>query len=252
MHTICKRPPRKAAILIAAALLAMVPAARTDAFWGGFDPIILDPQALAQHVQQVQQMIRQVAAAKEQIQNQLKSLADLAAQAKQAANIKGELTAVRSQFDTTLYGVRDTADQLAGRFPQKMTDATPEQFQSYEQTWTQEYRAALEENRRMHNAVYGQMADVRQQVAAIVQASNAAPGEKAAVQAHNELLADLSGELAKLQALRVSRLRTKVETLARRQSEAAYGAAQGEAVMQGIGNHAPPSSSPINNVFVSE
>jgi conjugal transfer/entry exclusion protein len=89
-------------------------------------------------------------------------------------------------------------------------------------------------------------------VASLVQASNSAPGEKAAVQAHNELLANLSGELAKLQALRVSRLRTKAENLARRQSEAAYGAAQGQAVLQGMGSHAPAKGAPINDVFVSE
>jgi P-type conjugative transfer protein TrbJ len=230
----------------------MIPTGRSDAFWGGFDPIIFDPRAFTQHVQQVQQMVHQVAAVKEQIQNQLKSLADLAAAAKEMAKVKGELTAVRTQFDSALYGVRDSAAQLASWFPQEMTATTPGQYSRFQQTWTQEYRAALEENRRLQNAVYGQMADVRQQVASLVQASNSAPGEKAAVQAHNELLANLSGELAKLQALRVSRLRTKAENLARRQSEAAYGAAQGQAVLQGMGSHAPAKGAPINDVFVSE
>jgi conjugal transfer/entry exclusion protein len=95
------------------------------------------------------------------------------------------------------------------------------------------------------------MAEVQRQVAGTVEASNAAPGEKAAVQAHNELLATLSGELAKLETLRVTRLRAKAETVARRQSEAAYGAAQGKAAVEGMGAH-PRSSAPLANVFTDE
>jgi P-type conjugative transfer protein TrbJ len=234
------------------ALLAVGPVRRSDALFGGFDPIIFDPKAFTQHIQQVQEALRQVAALKEQVQNQLKSLADLAASAKGLADVKGQVAGVRAQFDSGLYEARDAAGQLAGRFPLAMGATTPEQYQGFEETWAREYRAALEENRQLQNSVFGQMAGVRQQVATIVEASNAAAGEKAAVQAHNQLLATLSGELAKLEALRVSRLRTNAERLARRQSEAAYGAAQGQAVLRGIGAHAPANSTPVTNVFVSD
>jgi P-type conjugative transfer protein TrbJ len=243
---------RKIAAFGAAVLLAASPVRRSEALWGGFDPIIFDPKAFAQHVQQVQEALRQVAALKEQVQNQLKSLADLGASAKGLIDMKGELAGVRSQFDSAMYSVRDAGGQLAGRFPRDMGDTTPAQYHAFEETWTREYRAALEENRRLQNSVFGRMAGVRQQVGTIVEASNAASGEKAAVQAHNQLLATLSGELAKLEALRVSRMRTKAETLARRQSEAAYGAAQGQAVLRGIGDHAAAGSTPIINVFVTD
>jgi P-type conjugative transfer protein TrbJ len=253
MQVIRTSPRRKLAVAAVTALLAMTAAQhKASAFWGGFDPIIFDPQAFAQHVRQVQQMIRQVAAVKTQIENQLKSLSDLSAAAGDVAGrTQAGIASVRAPFDSALYSAKDTAGQLASRFPQNMTGTTDTQYQDFQKTWTDEYRSALAENRRIQNAVYGGMADTRSQVASIVQASNAAVGEKAAVQAHNDLLATLSGELAKLEALRTSRLRTKAETLARRQSEAAYGDAQGKAVLQGMGGHTP-SNDPVTHVFVEE
>ncbi len=96
-------------------------------------------------------------------------------------------------------------------------------------------------NRRLENAVEQGMAAARDDVQRIVTASNAAPGETAAAQAHVDLVAVASGELGKLQALRTARSRLRTEELARDQSEQAYAAAQRSAVRDGWDAPAPPT-----------
>jgi conjugal transfer/entry exclusion protein len=63
------------------------------------------------------------------------------------------------------------------------------------------------------------------------------------VQAHNDLMAVASGELAKLQALKAARSRLKTERLARQQSELSYAAAEQGRVRADWGNPAPPTGS---------
>jgi hypothetical protein len=54
MRVIRTLPRRKLAVAAVTALLAMTPTPhKASAFWGGFDPIIFDPQAFTQHVRQV-------------------------------------------------------------------------------------------------------------------------------------------------------------------------------------------------------
>jgi conjugal transfer/entry exclusion protein len=85
------------------------------------------------------------------------------------------------------------------------------------------------------------MDTTRQQVLGIVNASNAAPGETAAAQAHNDLMAVASGELAKLQTLKAARSRVKTERSARQQSELSYAAAEQGRVRAGWDDPAPPA-----------
>jgi hypothetical protein len=59
-------------------------------------------------------------------------------------------------------------------------------------------------------------------------------------------LAVASGELAKLQSLRVARSRLKTETLAQQQSEAAYAAAEQTRVRAGWENPAPPTGTVVD------
>jgi P-type conjugative transfer protein TrbJ len=90
------------------------------------------------------------------------------------------------------------------------------------------------------------MAVTRNQVQGIVQASNSAPGETAAAQAHNDLLAVASGELTKLASLKAVRCRLRTETLAREQSELSFAAAEQKRVRAGWENPAPPTGGVVN------
>ena len=120
------------------------------------------------------------------------------------------------------------------------------QYQSDQTTWTDDQRQSLVENRQIQNQVYQDMETTTQQVQDVVDASNSASGETSAIQAHNDLLAVASGELAKLQALRIARSRLRTEKLAQEESEASYAAAERQRVRNGWDNPAPPTETVVD------
>lgn len=237
-----KRLGRKAAAILALAaggVLAFGPVRRAAACW--YDPIIFDPSALAEHVQQVVHVGQQISAAIQQVQNQLHDLAHLNRGV--ALNDRSIISGVRGQLDSSLYETPAPANQLNTRYPDDLRSATWQQYQSDQSTWTRNERQAMVENRQVENQVCRDMDPTRQQVQAIVEASNSAPGETSAIQAHNDLLAVASGELAKIQALKAARCRLKTEKLARRQSELSYAAAERDRARGEWENPAPPTGS---------
>ena len=151
------------------------------------------------------------------------------------------VTGLGGQLDARLYSTPSPGDQLDARFPADMSGVTWDQFESDQSTWAGIERQSLVENRQLENQVYRDMEMTREQVQAIVQASNRATGDTAAGQAHNDLLAVASGELAKLQSLKAVRARLQTERLARAQSEQSFAAAERERVRAGWDSPAAPS-----------
>jgi len=232
-----RRKALAALALAAATAMALGPARRAAACW--FDPIIFDPQIYAQNALQVAQVGEQVDAASQQIQNQLQELAHLGSGV--TPNVPAVVQGIAGQLNASLYGTTSPVGQLDSRFPADMSNVTWGQFQSNQATWASDQRQALVENRQLEDQVYRDMETTRQQVQGIVNASNAAPGETAAAQAHNDLMAVASGELAKLQTLKAARSRVKTERLALQQSELSYGAAEQSRVRAGWDDPTPPS-----------
>lgn len=220
----------------AAVLVAGRPA---QACW--WDPIVFDPQALVEHVQEVAQLVQQVATAAQQVQNQVRELAHL--NGGSAPDVPGTVGGARAQLDPAVYGTPQPGPQFETQFPIRVGDTSWDQYQSMRTAWTVQYRQTLVENRKAEDEVYRDMDPTRQRVSAIVEASNAAPGETAALQAHNDLMAVASSELAKLQVLRATRARAKAERSAREQSEIAFGRAERERVRAGWSAPAPPTGS---------
>jgi hypothetical protein len=161
-------------------------------------------------------------------------------------DVSAIITGVEDQLDFSLYGMPNPADQLDTRYPADMSNATWALYQSDESAWTEDQRQALAENRQLQNQVYRDMETTTQQVQGIVDASNSAPGETSAIQAHNDLLAVASGELAKLQSLRTAHARLKTEKLAQQQSELSYAQAERQRVRDGWDNPAPPTETVVD------
>ena len=92
------------------------------------------------------------------------------------------------------------------------------------------------------------MQTTQQEVQSIVEASNSASGETAALQAHNDLVALASGELAKLEALRTARARLRTERAAGEQSELSYADAEQSRVRADWNNPSPPTQT-LNDPF---
>jgi P-type conjugative transfer protein TrbJ len=222
--------------LAAASAMAFGPVRRAAAW---FDPIIFDPSAMSEHVLQVVQLGEQISSAVQEVQNQIQELTHLGNNV--APNESAIIAGVQGQLDSTLYSTPTPASQLDARYPADMNNVSWAQYQSDESTWTNDERQAVVENRQLENQVYRDMNTTQQQVQGIVGASNSAPGETAAAQAHNDLLAVASGELAKLQALKAALSRLKTEELARQQSELDYAASEQGRVLAGWDNPAPPT-----------
>jgi P-type conjugative transfer protein TrbJ len=241
-----KHPRRQRKVLtglLVATVAAMVflTARRADAFL--FD-IVLDPIALVENVLKVVDLGEQIDAVVQQVENEVKELEHLNLSA--VPNIAEIVSGVEGQLQSSLYSTSNPASQLDTRYPADMTNATWAQYQSDESTWTDNQRQALVENRQLQNQVYQDMDTTTQQVQEIADASNSASGETSAVQAHNDLLAVASGELAKLQSLKIARARLKTERLAQQQSESSYAEAERERVRTDWDNPAPPTETVVD------
>jgi P-type conjugative transfer protein TrbJ len=238
-----KLAPRRreglAALLVAAGALAvLLPSQRANAFL--FD-IVLDPVALVENVLKVVDIGEQIDAVVQQVENEVKELEHL--NLSDVPKIAGIVSGVEGKLESSLYSTSSPASQLDGRYPADMSNATWTQYQSDQSTWTDNQRQALVENRQVQNQIYQDMDTTTQQVKAIVNASNSASGETSAIQAHNDLLAVASGELAKLQSLKLARSRLRTEKLAQQQSEASYAEAERQRVRSDWDNPAPPTQS---------
>jgi len=226
-----------AALLLATgAAMVLVPARRADAFL--FD-IVLDPVALVENILKVVDIGEQIDAVVQQVENEVKELEHL--NLNTVPNITGIVSGVEGQMESSLYSTPSPASQLDTRYPADMSNATWSQYQSDQSTWTDNQRQALAENRQVQNQIYQDMDTTTQQVQDIVDASNSASGETSAIQAHNDLLAVASGELAKLQSLKLARSRRRTEQLAEQQSEASYAEAERQRVRSDWDNPAPPT-----------
>jgi P-type conjugative transfer protein TrbJ len=228
------------AIAVGAALV-LGPANRADAFL--FD-IVLDLTALVEHIEQVVQLASQVESAVQEVKDVVLQLTHLNVSV--APNVSGIIAGVEGQFETDLYNTATPANQLNTRYPADMSNASWTQYQTDQSTWTNNERQAVVENRQVENQVSRDMDTTRDQVQTIVDASNSASGETAAAQAHNDLLAVASAELAKLQSLRAARSRLKTEQLARQQSELNYAAAEQGRVRTDWDNPAPPTETVVD------
>lgn len=227
--------------IVAGAALVLGPANRADAFL--FD-IVLDPIALIEHVLQVVQIGAQIDAVVQQVENEIKELEHLDSNV--APNVSSVVAGVERQLDSNLYNTSSPGNQLNTRYPADMSNSTWAQYQSDQSTWTDDQRQALVENRQIQNQVYRDMNATNQQLQQMVDASNSASGETAAVQAHDDLLAMASSEMAKLQALKITRSRLNTEKLAQQQSESSYEEAERERVRNGWENPAPPTETVVD------
>jgi P-type conjugative transfer protein TrbJ len=223
------------------AAMVLLPARRADAFL--FD-IVIDPIALVENILKVVDIGEQIDAVVQQVENEVKQLEHLNLNI--TLNASSIIAGVEGQLDSSLYSTQSPSSQLDTRYPSDMSSATWTQYQSEESNWTDNQRQALVENRQLQNQVYGDMTTTTDQVKGIVDASNSASGETSAIQAHNDLLAIASGELAKLQSLKIARSRLRTEKLAQEQSEASYAESERQRVRDGWSNPSPPTETVVD------
>jgi type IV secretion system protein TrbJ len=203
------------------ALILML-ALNARVFAGGYP--VFDASNVAQAIKQVQNGLQQVEQLKTQITNQQKMLEGWAFT--RIDDTMRRFDAVRGELDRAgqVYRQLDPRRALDQQFPTTFDTRifTTGNTDTLRDQWVARERTTLEENRRVQNAVYADLAPTRQRVSQYIAKSNSAPGMTAAVQANNELTATLIQQVQALQTLEITRARAEVETEARRQSEEEY------------------------------
>ena len=149
------------------------------------------------------------------------------------AQITGQATGILQQAQGIGYGAQNVAQQYASLYPSTMPGASLATTQASLATWRQNNTLALQQAMQVQNQIAQGQAGVAAQVGGAVSASQAAPGQTAAIQATNQLLATVTGQLTQLQALLITQARAEQTLAAQAQVSQAAGAADSQRFWSG-------------------
>ena len=235
---------RKTAIATALGV-SLLGAAPAMALFGG---IVFDPSNFVEHILAVAASVQQLARMESQLQAQEKMLTNLGSNAWPGMAQSMQDTSIILQAGGRFTGGNPDT-QMALDEPLSFGDGTPNStaMAALRTQWNQNNRAAVIQNRLLENQIVANMPSDSQQIGGIVAASNGAPGLTAAIEAHNQLLANLSSQIGRIIALEVAKNRLHTQLSAQQQSRRAYHAAVRLWVLHAW-NH-PTRSQPITNPF---
>ena len=209
----------KAAAAAVAAVLVLGHAPPAHALFGAGD-IVFDPKNFAQHLLILQQHADQLLQLKAQVERMDAMLKDW--KFSRLDETLGQMERIHAALDR----IGGSFGDLGRRFPKDWSSADPHDADATinprEAQWRGEQRLRAEQAVELHQAVAEGMAQTRERVAEYVRKSNAAPGQLAAQQATNELLAVQVQQLQEMQALEIAALRTDLERQAAKVSAAEW------------------------------
>ena len=203
------RPSPIAALIVLLLLASFKSAKATE--------IVFDPTNFGANVEQVLHHLEVLGRLEEQIRNQYRMLENW--RFTRLDELLRTMLAIRQPLDAA--GALD----LARRYPilaQAYARRDAEAMRLLRQQWLEAERKEVIQAQSLQNQLVNEMPNTQSRVAEIVRRSNSAPGQTAALQASNEMLATLAGQLQALQALEVSETRIELEENARRQAEEAF------------------------------
>ena len=234
--------------VIAAALGVSLTAAPVMAcFFGG---IVFDPSNFVEHILAVAASVQQLAGMENQLQAQEKMLSGLGSNPWPGMAQSMQDTSVILQAGGRFTGGNPDT-QMASNEPLSFGDGTTNPnstaMAELRTQWNQNNRVAVIQNRLLENQIVANMPSDSQQIGGIVAASNSAPGLTAAIEAHNQLLANLSVQISRIIALKVAKNRLRAQISGQDQSRHAYHAAVRQWVMHDWNN--PIQSQPITDPF---
>ena len=237
---------RKAVIAASLGVSLMV-AAPALALFGG---IVFDPSNFVEHILAVAASVQQLARMESQLQVQEKMLANLGSNAWPNMAQSMQDTSIILQAGGRFSGGNPDTQMASNEplsFGNGTTNPNSTAMAELRTQWDQNNRASVIQNRLLENQIVSNMPADSQQIGGIVAASNSAPGMTAAIEAHNQLLANLSVQVGRIIALKVAKNRLLAQLSAQHQSRQAYHAAVRQWVMHDWNN--PTQSQPIANPF---
>lgn len=212
--------------------------------WFVLPPLVFDAQRFAQQVQEIRSELQWIESLVRHLENDAQMLRHL-----DYSNLGGWSTGLQrvesavSRIDALGNEPSRMAQHLEQRWPIRWPVGQAGESAAYESTreaWLARERATQADCRALQNGVVAEMPAVESRVDDLIERSNSAEGTTAALQARTQLNGELSGEITKLQTLRLSRAALRSVRVAREQSEAARAVAVREWLMRREGS-APPS-----------
>jgi P-type conjugative transfer protein TrbJ len=238
-----KYMPSKPLWYAAMAVSAMTTLAMPTTSWGF--GIVFDPAIYAKNIQQVQQDIEMLQIMRQQLQQEENMLASINIDL--FPQLNASMNQLQAIIEQPVYLAANLQAVISTGYPLNFANLSNTQVFSLQQQWQQSQRSALVENRQIQNQIVARMSATSSQVGQLVAASNSAPGATSALQAGNQIIATLAGELQELEALEASNQRTSMQQQAISQSQRAYADQQRAAVMRDW--NTPVTTQPIPMPF---
>lgn len=203
-----------AAATVAAGVALSVPRPAFALF--GVGDVVFDPKNFAQHVLILQKHADQLLQLRAQVEQMDRMLEDW-----DISRVDETLAQMR-KIHGTLDDIGTSFGDLDSRFPSDWTSTDTHDADASLNPrlaeWRTDQRLRAEQTIELHQAITDSIGETQDRVAEYVAASNAAPGQLAAQQATNELLAVQVQQLQELQALEIAALRAELEQMASRAS----------------------------------
>lgn len=166
---------------------------------------VYDPAAVAQMLKQVSQGLQQIQALQAQLANSQRMLQTLGLDVTgPLRDIAGQATSVLHQAQGLGYTAADISRDFSALYPGDLAGLTPAALADKLKAWSQASRQTLQDALQVQNQIAQAQSATAGAVGAAVDASQAAAGQTAAVQATNQLLAALSTQLTQLQTLLIT------------------------------------------------
>ncbi len=194
-------------VLTASAAVAatLVPAQPAHALFGIGD-VVFDPGNFAQHLLILEQHAEQLIRLQQQVQLMEQMLADW------DFSRVDETLGRMQQIHGTLDDLAGSLGDLGSRFPDAWDSRDPAaSLTPAQRQWRLDRRTRNEQTVELHQQVADSIAQTHDRVQAYVQQSNSAPGQLAAQQATNELIAVQVQQLQDLHLLETALLRAEIE-----------------------------------------
>ncbi|MEH0196293.1 conjugal transfer protein TrbJ [Caulobacter sp. CCNWLY153] len=166
---------------------------------------VYDPAAVAQMLKQVSQGLQQIQTLQAQLANSQRMLETLGLDVTgPLRDIAGQATGLLRQAQGLGYTAADISRDFAALYPGDLAGLTPAALAERLKAWSQASRQTLQDALQVQNQIAQAQGITAGAVGAAVDASQAAAGQTAAVQATNQLLAALSIQLTQLQVLLIT------------------------------------------------
>lgn len=185
--------------------------------------VVTDPSNIAVNVEQVLQHLQLLRRVDAQIRNQLLMLQNweftrldqILAESERLAEI---------MEDAVVYRIDEPRNRLDGLYPidpTRIQDFGVSDPSAARAVWAQQQRDAIVQARAIQNRASAAIPQSTERIEQYLKRSSASPGPTAAVQAGNELLGTLTGQVQTLAALEITAAREVLEREAARQAEQA-------------------------------